>query len=691
MFFEDKNESEGRNPYNIFTIIRNSKNSSIKREKISEYSYKKKILFFILSICSLIVELEIYGGIKTISNFIKIEATRNPIKLFVMAMIENKIALVIMIFIALLLSKLIMDIFSSSKKEKVDERGFILDSNNEAGASKIMGDREKRELYKYLPENKPEGTILALDKKTNELLTIPFENSNFPNRNIALLGPPGMRKTSSILIPNVISNLAVGNSVLTTDPKGEIYRETYPIARHLGYNIRVLNILGTQFKNSDGWHALKMIRESDEPITAAQIFADAFLESTQVGANKEFWGDANTNCFLMCLLYVAKAESFIPMELHESNMEEYDNDEAIDSYSYIKQRTLKEVYSLITNEDLKEIISRAIDYSYNDKRLLQAPFNIWSKHREADSIRSGLGIKLNILQSPELSKILSVDDINFSELAEEKTIIYVICADNNETYKPILTLFITFLFREITAIADRKKTQKLDRPLYVILEEAGSIGKIQNMGKYISTVRSRNIGIMLCFQTLGQIKDIYGSSVGGRYEWETILAGCSMQLCLGGNDQSTNEYFSKRSGVMSLKTTRESEKRNKYLPESMQKVTVFQKSKMSSTTGRPTFFPDEIAHIQKDEILLSPATANVSLENKYFWKHHPLSNIKLIDAATGEQIVHLTKDHIPMWRDVDEFEKKENRYKTILKEDESFLDFNMPESFEPLNRYEKWL
>lgn len=46
MFFEDKNESEGRNPYNIFTIIKNGKNSSIKREKLSEYSYKKKNSIF---------------------------------------------------------------------------------------------------------------------------------------------------------------------------------------------------------------------------------------------------------------------------------------------------------------------------------------------------------------------------------------------------------------------------------------------------------------------------------------------------------------------------------------------------------------------------------------------------------------------------------------------------------------------
>ncbi len=114
-------------------------------------------------------------------------------------------------------------------------------------------------------------------------------------------------------------------------------------------------------------------------------------------------------------------------------------------------------------------------------------------------------------------------------------------------------------------------------------------------------------------------------------------------------------------------------------------------NELEQTPGRPTFFPDEIAHIQKTEILPSPATANVSLENKYFWKHQPLSNIKLIDADTGEQIVHLTKDYIPMWRGVDEFEKKEKRYKTILKDDERFLEFNMPESFEHLNRYEKWL
>ena len=630
----------------------NLKYASAGKEKFMNFERKWRWISGAIFFLILTIELEIYEGFVVIRDFIRVEVDRNPFVIFANAIFEHPVILMLMIALAALLTRVIVAKTKTRKAVVEDERGILLDESNTAGASRLMTDEEKRKTFRYLDYNHPAGNILAVDKKTGELITVPFEHSHFPNRNVGLFGPPGMRKTSGVLIPNIFSNLQAGNSIVCSDPKGELYKETYAAARYFGYNVRVFNILGNQFQQSDGWDCLKTIRESPNPQSAAQIFAHILLSNTSGKAGDDFWWDANINCCMLALLYVAKANSFVPFEIRNLQSENAEAESAYVNGNFESHRTLKEVYALISMGGMKDTIKEAIAKDpMGDGKLLQASYNIWSKHKEADSILSGLGIRLNILQSEEVATILSIDDINFKELATEKTIIYIICADNDDTYKAVLTLFVTFMFRDITAIADSLPGSTLPRPLFVILEECGNIGKIPNLAKYVSTVRSRNIGMMFCFQTLGQMKDIYGTVIGGKYEWETILAGCSIQLCLGANDDSTAEYFSARSGKMSTVNVQKGENRNKLFPEELQKHTVLSQTRKESISSRETLLPDEIRHIKKHEILISPSMENVTLENKYFYKDHPLYSIVLLDKTTGEIVPeHLTKDRVPSGR-----------------------------------------
>lgn len=617
---------------------------------------KEKILSHAIYIITLCILLEVYEGLVTIQNFIRVESTMNPFVIFANALFAHPFILVILLVFSKVITELIMDRLYTLEKEKVDERGIKIDPTNQDGASRFMSKSEKRKIFKYLDYNHPAGNILGVDKDTKELITVPFEGSNFSNRNIGLFGPPGMRKTSGVLIPNIFTNIQAGNSIVCSDPKGELYKETYAAAKFNGYNVRVFNILGTQFAQSDGWDCLKMIRESSNPQSTAQVFANILLSNTSGESGDKFWWSANINCLMLALLYVAKAEAFVPTVYTDTTDEREEERQEPSGPAFEKERTLQEVYRLITSDDMEKKIASAIGMQNTvDKELLSAPYNIWAKHSQKDSIRAGLGIQLNILQSVEVQKLLSTDDIDFHELAKEKTIIYIVCADNDDTYKALLTLFVTFMFRETTAIADSLPGSTLPRPLFVILEECGNIGKIPNLARYVSTVRSRNIGMLFCFQTIGQMKDIYGAVVGGKYEWETILAGCSVQLCLGANDDTTADYFSKRSGTMSTIQVREGEHRNKLFPEKIQKYTVLEKRIDTSTKGRATLLPDEIRHIKKNEILISPSMDNVTLEHKYFWKNHPFYNIVLIDKETGEVVAeHQTKDRIPRGKFADD-------------------------------------
>src|SRR5699024_12729630 len=64
------------------------------------------------------------------------------------------------------------------------------------------------------------GTILGIvDKRI-----VYQNNSTKPNRNIFVVGGPGSYKTQSVVITNLFNETE--NSIVVTDPKGELYEKT---------------------------------------------------------------------------------------------------------------------------------------------------------------------------------------------------------------------------------------------------------------------------------------------------------------------------------------------------------------------------------------------------------------------------------------------------------------------------------
>lgn len=63
----------------------------------------------------------------------------------------------------------------------------------------------------------------------------------------------------------------------------------------------------------------------------------------------------------------------------------------------------------------------------------------------------------------------------------------------------------------------------------------------------VSVIRSRDIRVMLAVQSLGQLQNRYGNNL-----WAEIIGNCDIQLMLGCTDDVTADYFSERSGDMSV-------------------------------------------------------------------------------------------------------------------------------------------
>ena len=86
-------------------------------------------------------------------------------------------------------------------------------------------------------------TVLGkLSNKSKSNLIVQDFDSACPNRNIFVVGGPGSFKSAGYVIPNVI--IKNQQSIVVTDPSGEVFEKTANIKKAQGYDVRVVN-----FKN----------------------------------------------------------------------------------------------------------------------------------------------------------------------------------------------------------------------------------------------------------------------------------------------------------------------------------------------------------------------------------------------------------------------------------------------------------
>mgnify|MGYP002511065297 CR=1 FL=1 len=93
-----------------------------------------------------------------------------------------------------------------------------------------------------------------------------------------------------------------------------------------------------------------------------------------------------------------------------------------------------------------------------------------------------------------------------------------------------------------------KKMNGGSLPVHVrcLLDEFRNITPIPDFQQIIATIRSRNISATIILQNLAQLKEMYKDA------WENISGNCDTFVFLGGQEQQTLEYVSKKLGKLTL-------------------------------------------------------------------------------------------------------------------------------------------
>lgn len=393
----------------------------------------------------------------------------------------------------------------------------------------------------------------------------------------------GSGKSASYSIPNAYQCLG---SYVFTDPKGELYDRTAGYLKSKGYDIKVLNLVRPQY--SDGYNPLMHISsEIDVDVIANTIVKG---QKSEGGGSDPFWDDS-AEMLLKALIYYLIATR--PEE--EQNLASC-------------AELVRAANSNGGNNMLTELISK-LPYDH-PARMYYKSIEI-APEKTYSSILSTLQSKLGKFDSKEIAELTSTDTIDFEEIGNKKTAVYVISSDTHTAYDFLLTIFFSQMIQQLYDYADQNGGA-LKVPTYFILDEFANIGKIPDFDKKISTSRSRKISFSVILQNVDQLEAVYEKS------YETIMGNCDTHLFLGSNSFKTVEYFSKALGEKTIGRDSISVNRDK---QNMRTG----KSISDQVMARALMTPDELRRLDNDLCIIYEKGIKPVKANKFYYFKHPMA------------------------------------------------------------------
>ena len=219
-----------------------------------------------------------------------------------------------------------------------------------------------------------------------------------------------------------------------------------------------------------------------------------------------------------------------------------------------------------------------------------------------------------MLQSEAVRQITRRSDIDLSLPGKQKCAYFIILDDQNSSLEFLSSLFFVFLFIKLVRYADSMPEQRCKVPVNIILDEMNNIGVIPDFGRRLSTVRSRALQILMVCQSLPQLQNRYPDNL-----WAELLGNADTQVMLGATDDVSAQYFSARSGDMTVEvnstmTTRQSIALAQVIPQ----------YRYTEGIGRRRVLtPDEVLRLPNDELLIIIRGQKVLRAKKFDFTEHP--------------------------------------------------------------------
>lgn len=480
------------------------------------------------------------------------------------------------------------------------------------GTARFSAKGELRKIYKYIPyEPKvwrkqakkgklklPQGVILGVKKKKG----VDYAMVDDDDVHTLMIGAAGCGKTAFWLYPNLEYACAAGMSFLTTDTKGDLYRNYGNIAKqYYGYDVAIIDLRNPT--KSDGNNLLHLVNKyMDEYkkhpenialkakaekyakiIGKTLIFSDG--DAASYGQNAFFY-DAAEGLITAVILLIAE---FAPPE----------------------QRHIVSVFKLIQDllapsgikgKNQFQLLMEKLPPDHKTRWFAGAALN--TSEQAMASIMSTAMSRLNAFLDSELEQILCFDTaIDAEKFCSSKCAIFIVLPEENPATYFMVSLLLQQLYREILTVADEQGGALKDRVMFY-MDEFGTLPAISSAEMMYSASRSRKLSLVSIIQSYKQLEKNYGSEGA-----DIIKDNCQVTIAGGFAPTSgTADEISKSLGSRTVMTGSVSRSRN-------------DPSQSLQMTERPLMTADELKSMKKGNfIVMKTGTHPFISKLKLFFK-----------------------------------------------------------------------
>ena len=212
--------------------------------------------------------------------------------------------------------------------------------------------------------------------------------------------------------------------------------------------------------------------------------------------------------------------------------------------------------------------------------------------------------KTALFNDSAISFMTSRTEIDFIDIDEKPTAIFLKFPDEIAVRHPLLVLFITQLYKRLVEKANTIGGT-LKRNVYFLLDEFGNMPKFPEFGSIMAVGRSRGIFFELCVQSYSQLYQKYGQDEG-----KIIKDNCPIQVYIASEDTVTNKEFSELLGKKTISITTENRSKG---PDGKETV-----STSEQIQSRPIAYPEELMTFRaKSEVIIKTFEPNACLKTKF--------------------------------------------------------------------------
>lgn len=397
------------------------------------------------------------------------------------------------------------------------------------GTARFADKREIRKTYKQVPftpklwrkqaesgatpttvdgKDLPQGIVVGCKGKAETIALVDDQDVH-----ALMIGAAGVGKTAYFLYPNIEYACASGMSFISTDTKGDIYRNYGGIAqKYYGYNISVLDLRNpTKSHGNNLLHLVnkymdlykKSVEEKKENISYkakaekySKIIAKTIILNGMDGANfgqNAFFYDAAEGLLTSAILLVSEFGA--------------EGTRHIVSVFKIIQDLLAP--SKVKGQTQFKLLLNKLPPEHKARWFAGSALN--SGEQSMLSVMSTAMSRLNTFLDTELEQILCFDtEIDAERFCKEKSAIFIVMPEEDNSKYFMVSLILQQLYREILSVAD-EKGGKLDNRVMMYLDEFGTLPKIESAEMMFSASRSRKVSIVPIIQSFAQLNKNYGA------------------------------------------------------------------------------------------------------------------------------------------------------------------------------------